>query len=233
MKKIYVILFTGFLSFGLIAQPVAKVGLNMSTLISKDAQYENSTYNAGYFGSVGYKINMGDVMSFTPGLAYSVRGAASEYDLSFYDPFLGTLLYTYTYTMKSNIHYLEVPLDFAFNINESIGIIVSPYYGMKLGETMSVEYEDENGNTQELTVDASLGEDDAYSNSDFGIGLGVSYVINDNLMADARFTMGLMNINGAEEIADDPSTTTIDESFEPDPIKNIGIMIGVGYAIGN
>ena len=226
MKKLYAILFAGFLSFGLIAQPVAKVGLNMSTLISTDMQYENSTYNAGYFGSVGYKINMGDVMSFTPGLAYSVRGAASEYEVSFGS---GLLAYSWTYKMKTNLHYLEVPLDFAFNINESIGIIVSPYYGMKLGESLSVEYTDENGNTQELAYDASVGEDDAYSNSDFGIGLGVSYVINDNLMADARFTMGLMDIR-AEDDHDDHDDH---DHEEPASIKNIGIMIGVGYAIGN
>ncbi|ESU22928.1 hypothetical protein FEDK69T_17070 [Flavobacterium enshiense DK69] len=94
------------------------------------------------------------------------------------------------------ISYLRVPVMAKYYVMEGLNIQAGPEVAFKVA-------------TAEDIVD------DFTKSVDFGLGFGAGYEMTNGLMFDARYNLGLSDIN--------------DVDGDPDSIKNTGFQIGLGY----
>lgn len=198
MKKTVLLLFVGFLSFGVSAQSFGlKGGMVMATMGGDDIEDAKMIF-APLFGGF---MQFGDgPIKFTTEFGYVRKGAKSEYTIDDYDG-LGNAA-EITNTVK--IDYLEIGVNGNFHITDEFSINVGPYLGINLGDKLEVEMK-YLGNTA-----SDKGDADAES-IDFGANFGFSFWVNDMFLIDARYGLGL---------------TELDDNTE---VFNRTIQLGVGY----
>jgi hypothetical protein len=100
-------------------------------------------------------------------------------------------------TFDYGISYLRIPIMAKYYIMEGLNLQAGPEIAFKIG-------------TAEDAVD------DAVKSMDFGLGIGAGYELENGLMFDARYNLGLSNI------AEDGDEADVE-------VKNTGIMLGLGY----
>tara|TARA_B110000003_G_scaffold198959_1_gene197634 strand:- start:86 stop:448 length:363 start_codon:yes stop_codon:yes gene_type:complete len=110
--------------------------------------------------------------------------------------------------------YLEVPIDFAFNLGDGgFALSAGPYLAFLMGANTKYD-----GDTEDINKD-----NDVINGMDFGLNLGMSFLINESLLIDARYGMGLSDITSAEDIDGDDYSTDV----------NGALQISIGYVFGN
>ena len=225
MKKIFtiftVVILTTTVSF---AQFSAKVGLNMANINTNTEGAENEMKIGMIIGG-SYAMEISDEMNLDISLAFKQSGTKETTNL------LGG-----SNTMTYSLNYLDISPNIAYKFSDQFGVSFGPY----LAFAMSGKIEDEttitNGPTTtesnsiefgELTLDSD--SPDGVSNMDFGINIGATFFINDEMNVSAGYALGLSNIFKVNSDVKD----VYDLLNEDVPsLKNNGIYLTFGYSFG-
>jgi hypothetical protein len=179
-------------SFGAASAQVqfgVKAGANISTFTGNDATGVSS--QVGFVGGVLVNLPLSGMLSLAPELVYSGQGAkASSSGTDF------------------NIHanYINVPILLKYT--SSVGLYGET--GPQIGFLMSAKVKS-GGVSQDDKSD--------YKSTDFSWVFGVGYLTTANIGIDARYNLGLSNI----EASNGTNTGTL---------KNAGFQIGLFYLFG-
>ena len=194
MKKLFTILtvvaLTTTISFAQ-AQFGIKAGFNNSAIGSSDSDINEllSSKSGMQLGGTAM-FELSDAIQLRTGALYSQKGATLD--------FLG-LEVTMAYD------YLEVPVDFAFMLGDGgFALSAGPYFAFLMSAKMKAD-----GESEDIEDTSAM---------DMGLNFGASYLINESILIDARYGMGLMNI---------------DSSDSDETILNGALQISVGYVFGN
>ena len=104
------------------------------------------------------------------------------------------------------LDYLEVPVDFAFMLGDGgFALGAGPYFAFVMSAKAKLDGESE--------------DIEDISGMDLGLNFGASYLINEQILIDARYGMGLMNLDS--------------DSDSDETILNGALQISVGYVFGN
>lgn len=212
MKKLITIMCAALLTFSLSAQQFGiKAGLNIAAIgTSEDGGPEDARTGMQLGALVMFELS--DAVDLRTGLIYSQKGAA-ENDLEVYD-------YYYNVTKDDMIFaldYLEIPVDFAFKLgDDGFALSVGPYLGLLMSSKIKFDGEEDD-------ID-----DDIIKGMDMGLNLGASFVIDESIIIDVRYGMGLMDISDVEETNYYGYETGKDASTD----VNGCLSISVGYVFG-
>ncbi len=195
MKKLFTILtvvaLTTTISFAQ-AQFGIKAGFNNSAIGSSDSDMNEllSSKSGMQLGGTAM-FELSDAIQLRTGALYSQKGATLD--------FLGLAKVTMA------LDYLEVPVDFAFMLGDGgFALSAGPYFAFLMSAKVKAD-----GESEDIEDTSAM---------DMGLNFGASYLINESILIDARYGMGLMNI---------------DSSDSDETILNGALQISVGYVFGN
>jgi len=203
MKKLFTILtvfaLTTTISFAQ-AQFGIKAGLNIAAVGSSEDGGPEDARMGMQLGGIAM-FGLSDAVQLRTGLTYSQKGAAFAKETGMETD----LVYAFDY--------LEVPIDFAFNLGDGgFTLSAGPYLAFLMGANAKYD-----GDTEDINKD-----DDLINGMDFGLNLGMSFLINESILIDARYGMGLSDITSAEDSDGDDYSTDV----------NGALQISVGYVFG-
>ena len=165
-----------------------KAGFNNSAVGSSD-----SDMNEAISSKSG--MQFGGIAMFELSDAIQLRTAA------LYSQKGATFLDEITYALD----YLEVPVDFAFILGDGgFSLNTGPYFAFLMSAKSKFD-----GESEDIDDNSAM---------DIGLNFGASYLINEQILIDARYGMGLTNISSASDE---------DETF-----LNGALQISVGYLFG-
>jgi len=190
-----------------------KVGLNLANVAGDDT--EDAKMKMGLQIGLVTDIAFSDAISLQTGLLFSQKGTKSELD--FMDE---------TYTMKTNINYLEIPINAVYGLdlgNNKLQLFAGPYVGIGLTGKISSDMDgSEDMDIQFVNDYVDLDDDKAgLKRFDLGLNFGAGYKIN-NIQIQANYGLGLSNL-----IPD------FDGEASDDKISNSVIQFSVAYFFGN
>lgn len=196
MKKLFTLLavvaLTTVVSFAQ-TQFGIKAGFNNSAIGSSESEMNDliSSKTGMQLGAVAM-FELSDVVQLRTGASYTQKGATLD--------FLGNdVLYA--------IDYVEVPVDFAFVLGDGgFALSAGPYLAFVMSG--KIKFDGESEDIEDL------------SSMDFGLNFGASYLINEQILIDARYGMGLMNMNS-------------DTDANDETILNGALQFSVGYVFGS
>jgi Outer membrane protein beta-barrel domain len=165
-KKLVLLLIAG-LSFATTQAQIGfgvKAGANFSSITGSDAQGFSSLI--GFNGGVLVRIHLNDRWSIQPEALYSGQGA------KFSDS-----------TGSANLHnaYLNIPIMLCYSLPLGLSFQAGPQFGLLLSA---------NESAQGVSVDIKQ----FYNTSDVSIAMGASFMTPFKLGFDARYNLGLANI---------------------------------------
>ncbi|MBK6364666.1 MAG: PorT family protein [Saprospiraceae bacterium] len=182
------------------AQIGIRVGADLSTFYFSESVDLDTKHKFGLGGGIYYKHMVNNNFSIQPELNFIQMGTKFEENDE-----EGSI----------SLHYLQLPIlaKYDFGNMEAINIFVQggPYVGYGIGK-VELEYcFDGECDVEEINYDSS-GEE-APKPLDFGLQLGLGVNINKKISIDARYILGLQNLNAEDEGS----------------IKNRAIFVSVGY----
>jgi len=179
MKKLFTILsvvaLTTTISFAQ-SQFGIKAGLNSSAIGSSESEVNEmmSSRIGLQFGGIA-TIPFTDAMQLRTGAIYNQKGATI--DLMGADITLA-------------LDYLEVPVDFAVMLGDGgFALSAGPYFAFLMNS--------------ELQIDGESEDIDGAKDMDIGLNFGASFTIQESMIIDARYGMGLTNLADDSTLADD------------------------------
>lgn len=178
-----------------------KVGPNFTNLYIDDINDERMKVgiNAGFYA----KIPISKGVSFQPELLYSNKGTRANYD----NFVLGEGEYRF------NLHYLELPLLFSFNVAKNFNIHAGGYAAYLLGADIKDVNKD--GTIQEID---NLNADN-FNRFDAGLVGGLGFDIQ-NVTIGARYNYGLVKVGESGSLSGELTKNA----------KNSAIALYVGFA---
>ncbi|WP_336516016.1 porin family protein [Pollutibacter soli] len=178
-----------------------KAGPSFTNLYIDDINDERMKIgiNAGFYA----KIPISKGVSFQPELLYANKGTRANYD----NFILGSGEYRF------NLHYLELPLLFSFNVAKNFNIHAGGYAAYLLGADIKDVNKD--GTIQEITT---LNADN-FNRFDAGLVGGLGFDIQ-NVTIGARYNYGLVKIGESGSISGELAKNA----------KNSAIALYVGFA---
>jgi len=176
MKKLITIIFAGLLTLSLSAQQYGvKAGLDLTNLnLSSTDTSVVFDMGSGYSFGVSGIIELSDVLQFKPGLLYAHRTSSTTVDVLGID-------------IKAtwNLDYVDIPMDFGYMVSDQITINAGPYVSLLLAGKSKIEFM---GQTEEEDI-----KEDTES-MDYGINLGLTFNINESMMINAGYALGMASI---------------------------------------
>ncbi len=198
-------------------------------------------------GKVGFHIGafaeypINEKLTFQPELLISTQGA--EFENKYYSENIAYRTEEIEhFTSKVNLTYLEVPIMFKYNVVEKLNVEFGPQIGFLIGAknnlvyTSTVRYKNVNEVNSEIVsyslkgtkneIISDEGEDLYFKKMksvDFGLNFGASYDITDNLFVQARYNLGLTNVNVLN------MSDILGNGFKRGNVKNSVFQISVGY----
>lgn len=104
------------------------------------------------------------------------------------------------------LDYLEVPADLAFMLGDGgFALSAGPYFAFLMSSKVKLDGESE--------------DMEDMNSMDIGLNFGASYLVNEQILIDARYGMGLTNISS--------------DSDDDETMLNGALQISVGYVFGN
>ncbi len=225
MKKLFtiltVVILTTTVSF---AQFSAKAGLNMANVASNDDDVDMEM-KLGLIIGGNYAMELSDEMILDISLAFKQSGAKET------EKILGG-----SETTIWSLNYLDISPNISYSVADQFAVSFGPYLAFALSGNREDEIKITNGPTTttsesiefgELTLDSN--SPDGISNMDFGINIGATYFINDEMNVSAGYALGLSNIFKVNSDVKD----LYDLLNEDVPsLKNNGIYLTFGYSFG-
>ncbi|WP_434063904.1 porin family protein [Mangrovimonas cancribranchiae] len=171
-----------------------KAGVNFATL---NGDVENAEMQVGFHigGAAEYKFN--EKMGVQAELLFSTQGAKDEYSESETN---GGITYSLKEESKVKLNYVNIPVMFKYYIVNGFNVSAGPQVGILASAKEEYDYEESvsgGGMNQTESGSAERDIDDNLKSIDFGLNFGVGYKMDMGLTFDARYNLGLMNINDA------------------------------------
>jgi len=223
-----------------------KAGLNMANISQdyKDSDEEMPTkMGIAFHGGLAVDYALSEKMSIQSGLLFTIKGynddldeMAKELDAEF--DVSGIELEG---SSTARLNYLEIPIHFAYGINDKLQLFAGPYvaigFGGKLKSDITMKFGGESEALGEETITlksvigeadyADLGDEEDFVNGlDFGLNVGVGYKVTPAILVNAGYSLGLGNLN--------PSKIKDYADYEPKDYKmsNNVISLSVTYLFG-
>jgi len=242
MKKLIIIICTGLLTLSLSAQQYGvKAGLDLTTfdvtlsdelmselLFDGDGVFSEADINTLYDFDMGIGYSVGaygifelsDVITLKPELLYAHRTATATLNLDLSDLTGG--LYSGDIVMEQTLSFdhIEIPINFGYLASDEFSINAGPYISMILSGKGKVSTTYPPAFAAAISVPETATEEEDVedmSTTDFGLNVGVSYTLNETMIIDVRYTLGLSDLNTTDDLTAKPSA----------------IRISFGYIFGN
>ncbi len=151
-----------------------KGGLNFANLDTDIDTDSRTGFHAGAFATI--KLAK---LAIQPELIFSKQGAQLDIDGS---------------DLESNYSYINIPVLLKLYLIGGLNLQVGPQFGFLASAKQDIS--DLNGNVNEEDIRDDL------KNSDISVGLGAGIDLPFGLTADARYNLGLTEINDSEAIAE-------------------------------
>lgn len=216
MKKITLFLVAGVFSFVATAQTFGvKAGLNMGNISNgSDAQEVYDLMDASNNMLIGMSIGatasfeISDLMNLSTELNFTQKGTKMSVEGSDDD-------------FTTRLNYIDIVPSASFNLAEGFSANVGPYVGFALSGTQTVQEIDLTSGETTSTQESIDFEESEINTLDYGLNVGVSYVLNEMIDIRAGYSLGLADLNAADQADLDMS------------MKNNGIYFSVGYLFNN
>ncbi len=183
-----------------------KAGANLSTWTGDDV--ESSDARLGHQLGIHYRIRATDVFNLVPGIQFTQRGVQDHAKETF-DWYENTEV-SYEYQMRVRVNYLDFPLTFEYHVDPSLYLLVRPTLSVLLKNKYSAIQREciENDCTGSKEED----EYDSFRSTDFGLGVGIGYLITDHIGLSVGYQWGLMSLDIEEDL--EAFNRTLDFSLE-------------------
>ena len=207
------------------------LGLNLANLSKGDAD-EAPEMKIGFHIGGKAAFGISDNFTISPELLFSMKGAKQTVpfaDIQIED--IGGVIFTTTTTGEGDaslsLNYIEIPIWALYKLESGLNFGLAPYVGILAGVKNEVEgtatvsvHESQNNTTTTTTVSQSIEstETEGYSGVDFGVGLGIGYMMESGFGVQAHYKLGLGDIF---------------EENEGDAISNRVIGLSLSYMFGN
>lgn len=195
----------------------ARVGMSMSNVTKMD----ESGMKVGYTLGAGLDYSFNDTWSLQSGLMFTSKG--SNYSEKKYE-------------VKTNVHYLEIPVLAAmkFGISENMKFVVNagPYLGFGLGGKQTTEYDGKKQGGDVKVFKKYQGMNKAYlKRFDLGLQYGVGLEINEHYLVNLTGQYGFISPFSYDQYNWDNNKANNDPDYNGDKIspKNLSFYITVGY----
>ncbi|KIC96521.1 hypothetical protein OI18_00765 [Flavihumibacter solisilvae] len=179
-----------------------KGGINLSNFYNDDINDNNlkAGLNAGLFA----KLPVSKGFSIQPELLYSNKGSKTKYD----NVLMGKG------EVRTNLHYVELPVLGVFNIVPNFNIHMGPYISYLAA--VNIRDMESDGSSDEIAdLDA-----DNFNRFDYGVAGGVGIDLQ-NVSLGARYTIGLNEIGKSGSVSG--------EAFKGIKNTNLSFYVGVGF----
>ena len=140
----------------------------------------------GVSGSFMSSFEIGDMMYLEPELSFVQKGWALSSELIDDD-------------LKWTFNFLELSPMLRYGVNEEFSIILGPVVVYALSGTNDVSEIDNNGNTTVTTEEIDF-EAANLNQIDYGINIGVSYIINETIDLRTGYSLGFADLDDSELI---------------------------------
>ena len=217
------------------------------TITEYDSDGSSSVTPGSNKGKVGFHIGafveypINEKLTFQPELLISTQGA--EFENNYYEENRAySSKATSNKVSKVNLTYLEVPIMFKYNVVEKLNVEFGPQIGFLIGAKNNMVYTDTTIDTSTNGVSRDVfslslkgtkggtvsdGDEDIYykkmKSVDLGLNFGASYDITENIFVQARYNLGLTNVNVLDMSYLDGTRT------KRGNVKNSVFQISVGY----
>ena len=159
----------------------------------------------GVSGSFMSSFEIGDMMYLEPQLSCVQKGWSLSSELIDDD-------------LKWTFNFLELSPMLRYGVNEEFSIILGPVVGYALSGTNDVSEIDNNGNTN-ITTEKIDFEEAGLNQIDFGLNLGISFIINEILDFRTGYSLGFADLDNSD--------------FDNNTVKTNGIFLKIGYLFGD
>lgn len=197
MKKITIALMCMIMATGIaMAQKQftfgPKIGVDYTHYWGKDVQHGGQlNYQAGLF--MEYRFT--DKLSVAPEVVFAAQGGKFD-----------TVLFGIKHSYTDHVNYINVPVMLKYYVAPSFSIDFGPQVGFNVYSKSTDKLDD--GTHQASTV---TDEKDATESVDFGLGLGMTYNITNDVFVQGRYTMSMTSV------------------FKGGEAKNGNAQIAIGY----
>ena len=157
-----------------------KIGVDYTHFWGKDCLHGGQiNYQAGMFMEYRFsdKFSLAVVINPENMPPYGTAPYGSEFNYA-----------DYTY----NQNYINVPVMLKYYVTPALSIDFGPQLGINVYHKCTIKGKGDNKDFKE-TVSTKT------KNMDFGLGLGLTYNITENVFVQGRYTMGMTNISNAKE----------------------------------
>ena len=152
-----------------------KVGVDYTNYWGKGAEHGGQlNYQAGLF--MEYRFN--DRFSVAPEVVFAAQGG--KYEIKRLDDY---------YKDTDHINYINVPVMLKFYVTPELSIDLGPQVGFNVYSKNTAVLK-EGGEKDKIKTDLK----DYTKSVDFGVGLGLTYNITDEVFVQGRYTMGLTKV---------------------------------------
>ena len=199
-----------------------KAGLNMANITNGSDLQE-------MYDEVGVKNNMmigisvgatgtfelSDVLDLNAGISYIQKGTTLSVD------FTGD---GEDENISTKLNFIDIAPSVSYKITNELSASIGTYVGFALSGTQDeIEIDITNGELiTTITSEAIDFEEDEIGTLDYGLNIGVSYVLNEMIAINAGYSLGLADLNAEGGEFDD-------EDYSQ---KTNGIYFSVGYLFG-
>lgn len=167
MKKLIAIAFSTFLIQITIAQQASHFGIKGGVNLSTLRNNDAFKYQTGYHGGIFSHIHLSKHFALQPELMYSLQGAESKNS---------------TIDLRYKLGYLNLPVMIQYMFNNGFRLETGPQASLLVSAKQKI-------NTIETDVKDNL------NSFDYGWGFGVGYISKSNFGLDARYNLGLNEVN--------------------------------------
>ncbi|MBM1105339.1 PorT family protein [Aurantibacter crassamenti] len=169
-----------------------KGGLNYSSIVGDLTN--GMKFRLSGHGGVYLEVDFSNKFSFRPELLYSSQGFQFSTDLSSIQN-QGSSGNENDYRTNVQLNFLTVPILGKFEVGESYWLEFGPQFGFLLNQVTKIKNLDELDGANATSKSKISGD----YQLDYGVAVGVGFVLSDQLSISPRFYVGLRNrLNGIE-----------------------------------
>lgn len=196
-----------------------KAGINFSTLSSEFSEYHRdieTQYAVRWHLGLVKEFSIGTQFSLQPELLYSREGGVATVDINEEDLVLSS-------EEKIKLSYLSLPIMLKFNITDGLDLEAGPQIAYLLGAENKYKISSILGGGVMYKESGTQNIKEEVKPVSVGLNLGLGYALSRDLFLQARYHLGLSNIDGSEE--------NVEDEFEGDSgkIRNSGFQLSFGY----
>lgn len=195
MKKIVLVLTCAMMSLGAFAQVQfgAKVGFDLTNFWGENVGHKiRPNYQVGVL--MEYKAT--PKFAIAPEVVFAAQGGKESITVT------GTSKFEATQTYNTN--YINIPIMLKYYVTPDFSIDFGPQLGINVYSktTVKLSLRDKEVLPEGVTEKTTTDFKDATKAIDFGVGLGATYYLAENIFVQARYTMGLTKVFKEDYILD-------------------------------